>query len=355
MLSNATLAVIELTDIKTIKTREAELLGAVGIESVSALAQSDAEGLHEELLQANSYLGIVDKAPDLKRVKKWITDAEGRLPQTSRKSSAKVEKPVRLEPDTDKEGLFDGVLAARPVETDYIIEHEIAVADVPIMTDFVDLNAVVPAIAKPEPTVKSAPIAMSALREISSSTRIPRAKEPLGGEDEANEDQAPKQEKRGKIEPLKRNTGFDIRKTASPKLNEGKKLHSRAYIRGVLHPQPGRVRMGAIFSALTLLLFPASILAAGYFLLNADRKEEMVWLTAIPVTFLVVGFLYLTVSRPLKCRICGQPLFSRKACFKHVKAHRIRFLGYILPTSLHMLLFHWFRCIYCGTSVRLKK
>jgi hypothetical protein len=30
-------------------------------------------------------------------------------------------------------------------------------------------------------------------------------------------------------------------------------------------------------------------------------------------------------------------------------------LGYILPTSFQLLIFHWFRCMYCGTSIRLKE
>ena len=56
-----------------------------------------------------------------------------------------------------------------------------------------------------------------------------------------------------------------------------------------------------------------------------------------------------------KCRICNQRLFVPRRCHKHAKAHHIKFVGYVLPLSVHLLLFHWFRCTYCGTAVRLKK
>jgi hypothetical protein len=30
-------------------------------------------------------------------------------------------------------------------------------------------------------------------------------------------------------------------------------------------------------------------------------------------------------------------------------------LGHILPLAAHVLVFRWFRCTFCGTSVRTKE
>jgi hypothetical protein len=40
---------------------------------------------------------------------------------------------------------------------------------------------------------------------------------------------------------------------------------------------------------------------------------------------------------------------------KNRKAHHIPVLGYVFAVAVHIVLFRWFRCTYCGTPVRLKE
>jgi hypothetical protein len=56
-----------------------------------------------------------------------------------------------------------------------------------------------------------------------------------------------------------------------------------------------------------------------------------------------------------RCRICNQLLFVPRRVNKNSKAHHAPLLGYIVPTALHLLVFRWFRCTYCGTAVRVKE
>ena len=227
------------------------------------------------------------------------------------------------------------------------MKNEIGVGDVPIMDEFLEERELYEEQVR---KIDAKPAEIKAtIREIAPKT--PARTQPSRGD---VEDSSPKPE-RARVEPLQRNAGFDVRKTATPEINAGKKVHSRGYIRGVLHPQPGRVKFGAFLSMLTIILFPLSFLAGGALVFLKDYHELVIWSAAIPAALVIIGLMYLMFARPLKCRVCGQPLFHPKSCRRNPKAHHLPILGYILPTSLQMLIFNWFRCIYCGTSVRLKK
>ncbi len=362
-----------LNQVKGLTDDAIELLSAVGVEGLSSLAQSEAFALQEEIFNANKHLGLGKKVPVEDDVIAWIKEARGIVgeetiivPEPTREPSLKV-TPLPI---------------AIAVKKEQIVGNKIAVSDVPVMEEFVEVSAKEvevkqeanfaskvhsPVDHKGEVKRKKKSV-QKKRRSTRKRTEVPVEESKtiresaLGGIPPQKSDplalssSSKKLEDRPVVEPLKRNAGFDIRKTASPELNEGRKLHSRRYVRGVLHPQPRRVKLAALVSFISFLLFPASIVAAVMVIARDSLPiEEPLWLLMVPVAFLFFGFLYLTIAKPLKCRICGQPLLSRKACFKHVKAHRMPLLGYIFPTSMHMLLFHWFRCIYCGTSVRLKE
>lgn len=326
--------VAELNNIPGLGPEQAELIEALGIEKLSALAQSDPGELFGEMQKANARLQLIEGLPDLDDLIAWIEKARELVGQEGPPLVTRLDEIVELVPIE--------VLIALPVQKESILKSQIGVDDVPIMDEFLaerDLYV------EQTRSIDSSEPPKVAVREIAPKALVVRG---------CNEQATASSAVRPKVEPLKRNTGFDIRKTASPELNEGKKSHSRAYIRGVLHPQPTRVTLGAVFSVTTLVLFPLTFVAGGLGMVFHEHKDSK-WLLLVPAAFLISGLFYLMFSRPMKCRICGQPLFSPKACGRHVKAHRLPFLGYILPTSLHMLVYHWFRCIFCGTSVRLKK
>jgi hypothetical protein len=147
--------------------------------------------------------------------------------------------------------------------------------------------------------------------------------------------------------------------TPLEKTNAGINPQSRYYIRGVLHTHPWSLRVGAFFTLLFFLLTPLTIVVSILVVLSGFISGLPEWISNrllfLPALLLVFGLGYLIWGRTAKCRICHQPLFVHKAAIKHVKSHRRPCLGHVLPLSLHLLIFSWFRCSSCGTSIRLKK
>jgi len=346
------MATSKLQKIKGLGAGTIELLEAVGVDSPVDLAASHTQELYQEMEQANGHLSLLKKLPSESVVASWVQEAQVMIddevqPAIPAKASAGEKKASHERKDLVSVPALPVALA---VKKEQIIKNKIAVADVPIMERFLEedelTRELVEEFKAPEP------------ERVEPRERSPKAAQlsklkPLDKVDSF----AMGEDLQRKVAPLKKNQDFDIRKTATPELNEGKQLHSRSYVRGVLHPRPGQVKGAAVITLITMLLVPLTVIAAGLVLFRDSLPIEipLLPLAVVPALLLIFSFLYLIMVKPLKCRICGQPLLSSKKCFRHVKAHRFPLLGYILPTSLHMLLFHWFRCIYCGTSVRLKK
>ena len=72
------------------------------------------------------------------------------------------------------------------------------------------------------------------------------------------------------------------------------------------------------------------------------------------VILLILGCMQLHFAGRSRCRICSCNLFYSKNCHKNRKAHLIPGLGYVASAALHLLTFGWFRCMYCGTAIRLR-
>tara|TARA_B100001029_G_scaffold144910_1_gene125067 strand:- start:1693 stop:2097 length:405 start_codon:yes stop_codon:yes gene_type:complete len=66
----------ELMKIKNLGRDYADLLEAVGVESVTDLKRRNPESLHEMMNNANQAKKIVDRMPSLKRVANWIDDSK---------------------------------------------------------------------------------------------------------------------------------------------------------------------------------------------------------------------------------------------------------------------------------------
>ena len=66
----------ELMKIKNLGRDYADLLEAVGVESVADLKRRTPESLHEMMHNANQAKKIVDRMPSLKRVTNWIDDSK---------------------------------------------------------------------------------------------------------------------------------------------------------------------------------------------------------------------------------------------------------------------------------------
>jgi len=66
----------ELMKINNLGRDYADLLEAVGVESVADLKRRNPESLHEMMHNANQAKKIVDRMPSLKRVTNWIDDSK---------------------------------------------------------------------------------------------------------------------------------------------------------------------------------------------------------------------------------------------------------------------------------------
>ena len=66
----------ELMKIKNLGRDYADLLEAVGVESVADLKRRNPESLHEMMHYTNQAKKIVDRMPSLKRVTNWIDDSK---------------------------------------------------------------------------------------------------------------------------------------------------------------------------------------------------------------------------------------------------------------------------------------
>lgn len=141
--------------------------------------------------------------------------------------------------------------------------------------------------------------------------------------------------------------------------NRGRNPESRRYIRGVLHSHPLRIGISACVTLSLYLLVPSAFVSALLLLLSTQAPKYFFWvpksILVFPASLPFFGIAYLIWGLGSNCRICSQKLFIHRTCLKNSKAHHRAGLGYILPLCIHIILFKWFRCTYCGTPVRLKK
>jgi hypothetical protein len=159
-------------------------------------------------------------------------------------------------------------------------------------------------------------------------------------------------EGRTKIEPLKRAVNQDgDRGLERPQMRGGKM--SRAVERGVLHPQPITVVVAALVLLIAKLLTVAVLITLPIVTIVGGR-EAMPKTVPLLVAFLVFGIWYLISSNKARCRVCSCHLFYVRHCLKHKLSHKIPLAGRATSAALHLLLFKWMRCMYCGTAIRLR-
>ena len=337
----------DISDIQGLTEESRELLEATGVESLKALAESDAHILFSEMEQANAMLQLTPTSPAASEIQLWIEQSRNLLDYHP------AVEVRRLEPvEEEAEKVASQILHAIAVPVAHMVKQKISVKDIPAMNSFVEEEeSVSQKVEVPEASQDLSRSAELLPEQDAQKVAPPRVVhiKPKAREAVEIKPILPRDRDKAPIQPLVSDNA-NIRKAPSTGLNAGKTPHSRGYIRGVLHPQPIRIRIAAILTIITMIMLPASMVSGVLLLLSYP-----VWIAWIPLGFVVMGLLYFMFARGMSCRICGQPIYGTKACRKHVKAHHIKFLGYIFPTCFHVLLFSWFRCIYCGTSVRVKE
>lgn len=144
-----------------------------------------------------------------------------------------------------------------------------------------------------------------------------------------------------------------------PETNAGRKPGSSFYIRGVLHDRPYVVWFGGVFLILLQICIPLAVIAAPLLILSDQMPAEFNWvprwIIAFPIALPVLGILYTLIGTRAKCRVCAQRMYVPKQCLKNKKAHHLPLFGYIGAVAMHVILFRWYNCTFCGTSIRIKK
>lgn len=356
-----------------------QLLEAAGCDDLGAIAAMDVNDLRKRLADANQQLKVYKKLPSAKQIEKWITTAREQAGVTTEEQAPAEETPaaaqvaetpaepelVNFEFDPDVLEMIAMSPLALPLPGKLLAAKQVPVQEIPeavLLTAARGDVSIRVGTKSPEKTTESpiikTPVAQGNYvntisfgmkKEEVNRSRIRSTREFL----DPNAKQPTEDHKALAAERMQR------LRAAAPETNRGVDPSSRRYIRGVLHSNPNRVWWGALFTLACHFFIPFGIFAAFALLLkdNGSSLFQWVpsWFLAFPLGVFVIGALYLTISYGCTCRICGQKCFVPRNCLKNKKAHHIPILGYVFAVALHIVLFRWFRCSFCGTPVRLKE
>ena len=350
---------LEIKEIPGIDPSAAMLLDIAGIRDAKHLGGQNPEKLLEKLMQANEIFHFAGGVPDQAILETWIQNAI----QASHHGKGQFKSPS-LEAAVNYEGIaqvlemLGASPCAIPLPGKFLAEKKIRVSDIPAglllnrYSGDLDVRIVNPELPQSD---------LPKRRQAGSTKPDQRSREKIF-------DVAAVQTIRPDVAPVHRVVDFkqgsqDERValicTPLESTNRGKLADSRRFVRGILHPHPWRLRLGAFFALILLPLLPTAVISGFLLLLSSVYPESFFWvpkgLLAFPIALPVIGLGYLFWGVGGKCRVCSQKIFIHKKALKHGKAHRFLRTGFIAPLSIHLLLFSWFRCSSCGTPVRLKK
>ena len=152
-------------------------------------------------------------------------------------------------------------------------------------------------------------------------------------------------------------TGFE---DAKPSFLSGRFAQYKE--RGVPYPQPRKLFYTSLLVMMTrvALLVTLGIFVLSFFVATTgiimNKTDFGLWVV-IPVVsiFLLLCLIHFTATNQTRCRVCSCQFYRFRRCDKHRLAHRIPIFGYAFGSALHLVLFKWMRCMYCGTAIRLRQ
>lgn len=377
-----------LTAIPGLNPEFIDLLEGAGIRTAGALAKLSAVEAHKRLEMIAWQKGRAQQAPSLTTVQQWVrqaTDLPGALEEIPAALPApewdqgddlpevivldKASLPVKnvyvppaqrarraaagpaLPPMGIPLTAVNTIPAAVPLASSAV---GAAVATAPQAVSVSHLPAAAPLAPGPRPGIAApvmAPTGLAAATEASDLASLPAAL-PTFTTFEAYE------AGETRVAPLNRlsidapNEPLEPGRTMD-RLSATESL-SRWVQRGVQHPSPGLLIIGSFISLLWRLAVLVALVGIPWLLLTAERgsdhRQEVMIAGGV---LLVLGIAQLIVINKARCRICSCHLLYSRDCVKNRKAHHIFGLGYTASLALHLLIFQWFRCMYCGTAIRM--
>lgn len=343
-----------LSSITQINSLSLELLEAAGFLDMEALSRVNAATLIQELEKANNVLRITDSLPTYQDINEWIAVARARTGFT-------MEEPVLVSPEnlTEADLVPSEASFAIPIPVRLLVDKELSISDipqgVPLGQAIGDAGMKAVDLISPrkisEQTGPSSHVKIGDVIPPRVEFDNSRIKSTESLSDPSRKNESPRSSVHADrialiCAPLK-------------ETNLGRDPKSRRYIRGVLHSHPLRIGFSAWVTLSLYLLVPCAFISALLLLLSTQDPKYFAWvpksILVLPAILPIFGIAYLIWGLGSNCRICSQKLFIHRTCLKNSKAHHRAGLGYILPLCIHIILFKWFRCTYCGTPVRLKK
>lgn len=352
----------ELASIPGIGKTSLELLEAAGFLTIESLAAAEPDALAAELKHCNSILKIAKQVPSAKSIARWIEHAR-EIAGVGFEEEVTPEMPpvpVRNELSEEETSLVAVAPLAIPLPARILVNHQLAVADIPAAQLFGECDDVAGVRTKrqlPENRAAKPNTRNSHFVRISESAgqRLDIDTSRL----RTTEDPMPLPQRTAKVDASPSEDRLALIRAPRSETNKGRRPDSRRYIRGVLHSHPASIYTGALVTLLVMMLIPLAIMSAVLLLLSGELPGTFGWvpgwLIVFPLVLPLAGMAYLIWGLGGTCRICGQGLFRHRPHLKNKRAHRIPVLGYVFPLCIHILLFHWFRCTHCGTPVRLKE
>lgn len=375
-----------LLEIEGIGPGERDLLEAAGWTDTRAIATANLKDLSAEIEKANRILKLVPVTPDRATIAGWIrtaaellgeavavpgdADVETEVPEgidaAAEEALARVTGPVNFESNRGVAVMLEKAAFAVPIPAKILAEQGISPSEIPVAALMSQANGDLDVRVAEDAASKAIPGAKEAKPKLVSNpvTAAEPASASRRGIDTAKvktleEAQAAPVVKTPSTKVVDPNDRLALLRAPLPETNARRKPGSRFYIRGVLHDRPLRVWFGGFFAVLGQVLIPLALISAPLLILSQQDEVRFgwvpPWVIAFPLALPVVGLLYLIVSTGAKCRVCGQRLYVPKHCLKNSKAHHLPVIGHIGALALHVMIFKWFKCTFCGTAIRIKK
>ena len=372
----------DFTSLEGLDKSSRDLLEAAGFFDVETLARADVEDLAVELQRANRILKLARHTPTAASIGEWIAAARRIVgvedePVVEQPELPAQAMPVNYELNPAVMEMLASAPVAIPLPASYLVENQLAVADIPpaILLNRYSGDLEIRASDRATPREPSArvmprsPVGSAPRSQQSAYVQLGESGQQRLEIDTTRLRSIADLEKVGQHMAVSKSVPSTDGSRESERIalirapleatNRGRDPRSRRYVRGVLHTHPVSMTLAAVITLLLALLLPLAMVASSFLLLAVLLPEKFAWvspwLLALPCGLPILGGLYFIFGMNGRCRICTQRVFFHRGCLKNSKAHTIWGLGHIIPLSLHILLFRWFRCTYCGTPVRLKK
>jgi hypothetical protein len=135
--------------------------------------------------------------------------------------------------------------------------------------------------------------------------------------------------------------------------NEPEPLQTFAVERARGFNWPWRMLLAATVALLSILGFAGFFITALMLAITQDVFWSWLALASI-ATFFCGRFLLFLLSHRLHCPLCHGCLMRENRAHKHAKAFRLWPLSYRDSMALMVILRWQFRCLFCGTLLRLR-